>query len=58
MGSAATTALNSEFRLSAAHFVSGSIHSGSLVEPNLPQPVRNNKTVSLVAGEGAAAHGN
>ncbi len=49
---------DAEFRPSAGHFVVGSIHSGTLVEPNLPQPVRNNKTVGLVAWEGADADGN
>jgi len=57
-GSAATPAIEAEFRLTDGHFVAGSIHSGSLVEPNLPQPVRNNKTVGLVAWEGADADGN
>lgn len=57
-GSAATLATEAEFRLTARHFVVGSIHPGSSVEPNLPQPVRNNKTVGLVAWEGAGADGN
>ncbi|UXA06058.1 hypothetical protein KXD96_24815 [Mycobacterium sp. SMC-2] len=57
MGSAAMLAIDAEFRPFARHFVGGSIHSGPLVEPNLPQPVRNNKTVGLVAWEGAAADG-
>ncbi len=43
--------------LSAGHFVVDSIHSGSLGEPNLSQPVRNNKTVGLVAWEEADADG-
>jgi hypothetical protein len=47
-----------EFWLSAEHFAVGSSYRGSLVQPNLPQPVRNNKTVSLVAREGADADGN
>jgi hypothetical protein len=46
-----------EFRLSAGHFVVGNTRSKSSVEPNLPQPLRNNKTVGLVAWEGADGDG-
>ena len=51
-------AIDAEFRLSAGDFVVRGIASGSLVELNLPQPVRNNKTVGLVTWEGADADGN
>jgi len=54
---AATLASDAEFRLFAAHFVVGRVHSESLVELNLPQPLRNNKTVGLVAWEGADGDG-
>lgn len=47
MGSAATPALGAEFHLSAGHSVVAGVHSESLVEPNLPQLLRNNKTDSL-----------
>jgi hypothetical protein len=33
-------------------------HFGVGAEPNLPQPMRNNKTVGLVAWEGVGADGN
>lgn len=55
--SAAAPAMDVEFPPSTGHFVIGSIRSGSLVEPNLPQWVRPNKAVGLVAWEGVAAHG-
>jgi hypothetical protein len=58
MGIAAAAAMDVEFRPSAGHFVVGSIHAGSSVEPNLPQSVRHNKTVGLVAWEGVAGDGN
>ena len=58
MDSAAMRAIDAEFRLSAGDFVLRGIASGSLVELNLPQPVRNNKTVGLVTWEGADADGN
>ena len=58
MGIAAAPAMDVEFRPSAGHFVVGSIRSGSSVEPNLPQSVRHNKTVGLVAREGVAGDGN
>jgi hypothetical protein len=58
MGRAAGPAKDVEFRLSAGHFVAGSVRAGSLVEPNLPQSVGHNKTVGLVAWEGVAADGN
>ncbi len=58
MESAAAPAIDVEFRPSAGHFVVGGIHSGLLIEPNLPQSVRHNKTVGLVAREGVAGDGN
>jgi hypothetical protein len=58
MGSAAAPAIDVEFRPFAGHFVVSGIHSGSSVEPNLPQSVRHNKTVGLVAREGVAVDGN
>jgi hypothetical protein len=54
--SAATPAIDAGF-LSAGRFAVGGIHPGSL-RLTLPQPVRNNKTIGLVAWEGAAANGN
>lgn len=47
-----------EFRLYSGRFVFDAIPMGSSVQLNLPQPVRDNKTVSLVALEGAGADGN
>jgi hypothetical protein len=57
-GSAATPAINAEIRLHAERFVVESTHSASVVEPNLPQLMRNNKTVGLVAWEGPDVDGN
>lgn len=55
---AATPTIDAQFQLPAGHFVVGGVHRESLVEPNLAQPVRNNKTVGLVAGGGADIDGN
>jgi hypothetical protein len=55
---AATPTVDAESRPSAGHFVVGGIHPDSLVELNLPQPVRNNKTVGLVTWGGADPNGN
>jgi hypothetical protein len=57
MGCAATPAIDAESRLPSRHFLVGGVDSRSLVEPNLPQPLRNNKTVGLVAWEGADGDG-
>jgi hypothetical protein len=57
MGRAAMSASDAEFRLSAGHFVVRGIQSELLVEPNLPQLARSNKTVGLVAWEGADGDG-
>jgi hypothetical protein len=57
MGRAATPAPSAEFRLSAGLFAVRGIQSELLVEPNLPQLVNNNKTVGLVAWEGADGDG-
>lgn len=51
MGSAVTPEADAEFWLPTRRFVVGGIHPGSLVELNLPQPVRNNKTIGLVTQE-------
>lgn len=55
---AAARSPDAESRLSAGNFAVRGVHSGWLLEPNLPQPVHNNKTVGLVAREGADADGN
>lgn len=57
-GSIAAPAIAVEFPLAAAHFVVGANRPGSLAEPNLPQSLRNNKTVSLVTFEGTDIGGN
>ncbi|WP_120312591.1 hypothetical protein [Mycobacterium mantenii] len=43
--------------LPAEHFALVSAPSQLSILPNLPHPLRHNKTVSLVASEGAAADG-
>lgn len=48
---AVSPAIDAGMRLLSEHFDIG-------VQPNLPQPLRNNKTVSLVAWEGVGADGN
>jgi hypothetical protein len=53
-----TPEIDGEFWLSAEYFASAARIRASLVQPNLPQLVRNNKTVGLVAREGAVADGN
>lgn len=57
-GSIAAPAIAVELPLAAAHFVVGNNRPGSMVEPNLPQSLRNNKTASLVTFEGADISGN
>lgn len=52
VGSAVTPEADAEFWLPTRRFVVGGIRSGSLVEPNLPQPVPNNKTIGLITQEG------
>jgi hypothetical protein len=43
--------------LPADRFAVGSRHSEYLVQPNLPQPLRENKTTGLVTLEGPEADG-
>jgi hypothetical protein len=52
-----TPEADAEFWLFALHFSVGNPHRGSRVPLTLPQSLRNNKTVGLVASERAAAYG-
>ncbi|ORW86217.1 hypothetical protein AWC25_22155 [Mycobacterium sherrisii] len=56
-GSIAAPAIAVEFPLAAAHFVVGANRPGLSAEPNLPQSLRNNKTVSLGSFGGAGISG-
>ena len=43
--------------LPAGHFAAGHMHSEPLVQLNLPQPVRKNKTAGLITWEGSETDG-
>jgi hypothetical protein len=57
MVAAVTPEADSGMWLPAEHFAVGSTPSWRLVQPNLPQPVRKNKTTGLVTLEGPEANG-
>lgn len=52
-----TPQADAEFWLFAKYFSVANSHRGSRVPLTLPQSLRNNKTVGLVASERAAAYG-
>jgi hypothetical protein len=54
---AAALAIDAETSLPAEHFALVSAPLQPSILSNLPQPLRHNKTVGLVAWEGAAADG-
>ena len=58
MLAAAARSIDAESRPSAEDFAVRAVRSEWLLEPNLPHPVRRNKTVGLVAWEGGGADGN
>ncbi len=58
MRTAVWPAAYAEFGLPTRRFVVASMPSCGPCQPNLQQPARNNKTVGLVAWEGADADGN
>ena len=52
-----TPEAGTEFCLSAGHFGAAGPHRGSRVPPSLPEPLRKNKTDSLVTWEGHVPDG-
>ncbi|WP_156656206.1 hypothetical protein [Mycobacterium sp. 852002-51971_SCH5477799-a] len=54
---AAASAIDAGTRLPAEHFALVSVRLQPSIPLNLPQPLRDNKTVGLVAWKGAAAGG-
>lgn len=54
---AAASAIDAGTLLPAEHFDLVSVRSQPSILLNLPQPLRDNKTIGLVAWEGAAANG-
>jgi hypothetical protein len=49
---------DAEISVAIGHFTTGGIRSGSSGAPNLPQELRDNKTVGLKTVAGADADGN
>jgi len=54
---AVTPEMDAGMWLPAEHFAFGEIHSEPLVQVNLPQSLRENKTAGLVTLEGTEADG-
>jgi hypothetical protein len=57
MVAAVTPQMDAGMCLPAEHFAIGAPHSHPLVEQNLQQPVRKNKTIGLVMLKGSEADG-
>ena len=57
MVAAVTAEMNAGIWLPAEHFAVGSTRLRPLVQLNLPQPLRKNKTTGLVTLEGTEADG-
>jgi hypothetical protein len=57
MVAAVTPEIDAGMWLPAGHFAFGSTRLGPVVQVNLPQPLRKNKTTGLVTLEGSEADG-